>query len=40
MPYYVRPYPYRATAKYECGVVSIHEDNSVEALDTTDFADT
>lgn len=40
MTYYVRPYPYRATAKFEHGEVSIHEDNSVEALDTSEFADT
>ncbi|BAH44536.1 hypothetical protein BBR47_35590 [Brevibacillus brevis NBRC 100599] len=40
MTYNVRPYQYRATAKFENGEVSIHEDNSVETLDTSEFADT
>ncbi|MFB0831437.1 hypothetical protein ACEU2D_17770 [Brevibacillus laterosporus] len=39
MQYYVRPYPYRVTVKFECGKVSIHSNNSVEALDTTEFVD-
>ncbi|AKF94722.1 hypothetical protein [Brevibacillus laterosporus] len=39
MQYYVRPYPYRVTVKFECGKVSIHSDNSVEALDKTEFVD-
>lgn len=37
---FVRPYPYRVTAKFEHGEVTIHEDNSVDALDTSEFADT
>lgn len=39
MMHYVRPYPYRVTAKFESGKASIHEDNTVEALDTTELAD-